>query len=638
MTVSQPLYTHYIRNKNYQRVERLDTWSNFQIINRFNKVGTWNLEIPKSSAMATFVDKDSGIIVQRNGVTIFSGQISTDYIVTKDMIKMSGTCDNVLLNSVARPVPSQNTGPYTEEYYVATGQASSLLLDLVNRNIGGLAPSDWKILQLNLATDPHLGSVVTVRARFDPLITLLQELSSTAMATGLGFKILQQDNLDSFVTFQIYQPVDRHLETVFSLDLHTMQDFEHRHQNPPANYFIVALGDDFGENRTILEDGDATSIAEVGRRIPAFVDMRGTTDLGEGNQKLAELLASVVTTDIITIVPTAVPSMIYGVNYDLGDYVTSVVDGVQYPMLVREVAISFDPLRGPLIIPTIADPNGSNDTVEAQHLATLEGRISNIERNYNVPPNSITGDMLHETMRTNIGDVKLTARAAAQIGWLFCDGSAISRSTYSQLFSQIGTLFGVGNGTTTFNIPNFENKFPIGAGDLYNVGATGGASSYNIASHTHSHSHGLNNHVHASQAHTHPLEHSHGMSDVVNHKHDTVITHTHPAGETGYRENDSGGALRFNEPNVSSGAEDHQHNTPELTYTATVRSGTPVDKSGTGSTDPDSNVGAAVYTGTASVPVPNSSEIDNSAGPSVVSQSVLNPYVAVNYMIYTGVP
>lgn len=44
-------------------------------------------------------------------------------------------------------------------------------------------------------------------------------------------------------------------------------------------------------------------------------------------------------------------------------------------------------------------------------------------------------------------------------GWLLCDGRAVSRTTYSKLFSAIGTIYGAGNGSTTFNIPDFRGKF-----------------------------------------------------------------------------------------------------------------------------------------------------------------------------------
>ena len=49
--------------------------------------------------------------------------------------------------------------------------------------------------------------------------------------------------------------------------------------------------------------------------------------------------------------------------------------------------------------------------------------------------------------------------------WLTCDGSAISRTTYSDLFSVIGTGYGIGDGSTTFNLPDMKARFPIGYSD-----------------------------------------------------------------------------------------------------------------------------------------------------------------------------
>ena len=49
-------------------------------------------------------------------------------------------------------------------------------------------------------------------------------------------------------------------------------------------------------------------------------------------------------------------------------------------------------------------------------------------------------------------------------GYMFCDGSAVSRTTYSELFGLIGTSFGAGDGSTTFNLPDLRGRAPIGAG------------------------------------------------------------------------------------------------------------------------------------------------------------------------------
>ena len=46
--------------------------------------------------------------------------------------------------------------------------------------------------------------------------------------------------------------------------------------------------------------------------------------------------------------------------------------------------------------------------------------------------------------------------------WLLCDGSAVSREDYTQLFNTIGTTFGVGDGFTTFNLPDLRDRVPIG--------------------------------------------------------------------------------------------------------------------------------------------------------------------------------
>ena len=57
-----------------------------------------------------------------------------------------------------------------------------------------------------------------------------------------------------------------------------------------------------------------------------------------------------------------------------------------------------------------------------------------------------------------------SARSSAPTGYLTCDGSAVSRSTYSNLFSAIGTTYGVGDGSTTFNLPDLRGVVPRGVG------------------------------------------------------------------------------------------------------------------------------------------------------------------------------
>jgi len=75
------------------------------------------------------------------------------------------------------------------------------------------------------------------------------------------------------------------------------------------------------------------------------------------------------------------------------------------------------------------------------------------------------------------GSIMMYAAVSPPSGYLRCDGSNISRSTYSVLFAAISTNYGVGDGSTTFGVPNLEARFPIGYnGSAYTLSGTGGAT------------------------------------------------------------------------------------------------------------------------------------------------------------------
>ena len=61
------------------------------------------------------------------------------------------------------------------------------------------------------------------------------------------------------------------------------------------------------------------------------------------------------------------------------------------------------------------------------------------------------------------GTMQMFAGNTIPAGWLLCDGSAVSRTDYAKLFSAIGTTWGAGDGSTTFNLPNSIGRFAEGA-------------------------------------------------------------------------------------------------------------------------------------------------------------------------------
>lgn len=70
--------------------------------------------------------------------------------------------------------------------------------------------------------------------------------------------------------------------------------------------------------------------------------------------------------------------------------------------------------------------------------------------------------------------------SSTMTGWLYCDGSAVSRTTYSKLYAAIGTNWGAGNGSTTFNIPNIADRVLQGASSTNPLGTYKSAGLPNI--------------------------------------------------------------------------------------------------------------------------------------------------------------
>ena len=103
-------------------------------------------------------------------------------------------------------------------------------------------------------------------------------------------------------------------------------------------------------------------------------------------------------------------------------------------------------------------------TRTAHDLAVQQGTIGN----------NILVCITDDYKNTMIGEMKIWCGPSTSVpdGWLYCDGSAISRTTYADLFVVIGTAFGSGDGSTTFNIPDMRESVPKGAGE---TGKTVGA-------------------------------------------------------------------------------------------------------------------------------------------------------------------
>jgi microcystin-dependent protein len=150
-----------------------------------------------------------------------------------------------------------------------------------------------------------------------------------------------------------------------------------------------------------------------------------------------------------------------------------------------------------------------------------------------------------------------------RLSWLLCNGDAVSRSVYQSLFNAIGDKYGHGNESTTFNLPNLKERFPIGkadTGDANTVGKSGGTF----------------HHRHDGGAHTHPiLDHHHQIAP---HQHQVRAALWGPSvgGATGDRNSEPLLTQNFLNPGQGAGASLPGTNPGLTEATAAIDTGSPL--------------------------------------------------------------
>lgn len=113
-------------------------------------------------------------------------------------------------------------------------------------------------------------------------------------------------------------------------------------------------------------------------------------------------------------------------------------------------------------------------------------------------------------------------------GFVLCQGQELSRATYKRLFDAIGTTYGSGDGSTTFNVPNLSATFPLGANNTYKLGQKGGEEKHTLTTNE------MPSHTHTQNAHSHSASSSSAGSHTHSGSANWIDGHTHSgSGTTG---------------------------------------------------------------------------------------------------------
>lgn len=120
------------------------------------------------------------------------------------------------------------------------------------------------------------------------------------------------------------------------------------------------------------------------------------------------------------------------------------------------------------------------DFVNATHPAINDTNLNKMQDNIETAINAqVSGDTLPIA-----AIIPWSTTIAPNQNWLVCNGQAVSRTTYSQLFNIIGTQYGEGDGSTTFNVPDLRGRHPMGYNledtDFSRIGKTGGEKTHTL--------------------------------------------------------------------------------------------------------------------------------------------------------------
>ena len=100
--------------------------------------------------------------------------------------------------------------------------------------------------------------------------------------------------------------------------------------------------------------------------------------------------------------------------------------------------------------------------------------------NYEATKYNFNGSDLTGIEGTATGTILPWSAASLPTGFLECAGAAVSRSTYSALFAIVGTTYGAGDGSSTFNLPNLADNVPVGKSNNKALASTGGANTVTV--------------------------------------------------------------------------------------------------------------------------------------------------------------
>jgi len=183
-----------------------------------------------------------------------------------------------------------------------------------------------------------------------------------------------------------------------------------------------------------------------------------------------------------------VPTEIYGIQFGASAGDGSSGGTMNYPDLLHKPTINGVTLVEGLVTEDLNLGDTAHEEITQAEFNALTPEERDDGTVYFIK-DGIMGNVFLDD-NTPIGTIAPFGGASDPSYWLICDGRAVSRTDYAALFGVIGTTYGAGDGSTTFNIPDLRGNVAVGASTDYSLGDTGGEETHTLSvSEMPSHSH-----------------------------------------------------------------------------------------------------------------------------------------------------
>lgn len=424
-------------------------------------------------------------LISENDILWFDHEYNKAFIVEHIETELSGsnmtyriTANhlNVLLHDYITIPPSG------EDTDVRTGSREQVVRQWVEQNC--ISPDNTPRAQypLVLSEAGGFGGTITEQSRF---AVLSDEITRALLPDDLGWRV-DLDLENSRFIFKVLDGVNRtsaqdaNSRILFGLRYGNIAGFRKVTDTISAKTVAFIGGQGDGSTRLLVEvDG-----AGNGRRKEFFIDAQdvGTSnELAErGYQALSD--AAAVNSFEFEVISR---QFHYERDYDLGDFVTVVVDKDTFQHLqIRELREIYE--QGKITVkPVFGTPErtlGKAISGMVKQLSSLSASVAKIDDNKVSSASTWSSEQIKVSAGAPVGAILASAGLLVPTGWFECNGASVSRTQYAELFSIVGTTYGAGNGSTTFNLPDLRGRMLAGMDssqtEFSTLGKTGGEKAH----------------------------------------------------------------------------------------------------------------------------------------------------------------